>query len=233
MFKEYSLYNNDNLKSNIKNTSQANIQQQQQQRHNTLDNSSNKILNDVLPMPNNYTFNLSPYPEHTKMTRCNNNFREDNNRVDFFRPIISNPSIPIVNNHENYLYDSNINNVHTNYDLERSSISTRNNNTNSRKPVQADIQTNYYTMNYDILNNNNQDIEMNKYLTRNPVNTRRDNIEKERNNDKNDFLKVQGGMLSNNYSDSQYQPTRKGRNDINCSSYVPMARTLAIPKENI
>ena len=180
----------------------------------------------------NYKINLSPYPEHTKMTRCNNNLREDNNRIDFFRPIISNPSIPIVNNHEHYLYDSNINDVHGNFDIERSSISTRNNNTNSRKPVQTDIQTNYYSRNYDTLNNNH-DIETNKYLTRNPVNTRRDNIEKERNNDKNEFMKIQGCMLSGNYTDLQYQPTRKGRNDINSSSYVPMPRTLAIPKENI
>jgi hypothetical protein len=156
------------------------------------------------------------------MTRCNNNLREDNHRVDFLRPIISNPSIPI--------YDGS--NINDNYDIERSSISTRNNNTNSRKPVQTDIQTNYYSMNYDTMNNIIAN-DSNRYLTRNPVNTRRDNIEKERNNDKNDFMKVQGGMLSGNYTDNLYEPTRKSKNEINSSSYVPMARTLAIPRENI
>jgi hypothetical protein len=202
MFSEYSLYNNQEVNKN----------------------------QNVTPLANNYNFNLSPYPEHTKMTRCNNNLRADNNHIDFLRPIISNPSIPIVNNHEHYSYDSN-NNVNNNFDLERACISTRNNTSNSRKPVQNDIQTNYYTMNFDTLNNVENDT--NKYLTRNPVNSRRDNIEKERNNDKNDFMKVQGGILGNNYSDFKYECTRKGKSDINSSSYVPMPRTLAIPKENI
>ena len=197
-------------------------------------NNNHSILNDKQPLPNNYMVNLSPFPEHTKMTRCNNNLREDNNRIDFLRPIISNQSIPIVSDHEHYLYDSNINecNYMNQFDIERASISTRNENSNSRKPVQSTIQTNYYSTNFETLNNS-IDNDANKYLTRNPVNTRRDNLEKERNNDKNDFLKYQGGMLNGNYSDLRVESTRKNRNDINSSSYVPMARTLAIPKENI
>jgi hypothetical protein len=257
MFKEYSLYNN-NIEKNNSNYNSSNYHNTNY--NNTNNNSNNnstssKSIKDEVPLANNFMVNLSPYPEHTKMTRCNNNLRGDNNRIDFLRPIISNPSIPIISNHEHYLYDSNINdcnnnynnnynnnnnnynnnynnnNYNNNFDIERSSVCTRNNNSNSRKPVQNDIQNNYYSTNFESLNN--IDNETNKYLTRNPVNTRRDNLEKERNNDKNDFLKIQGGMLNGNYADFKYETTRKGKNDINSSSYVPMPRTLAIPKEHI
>ena len=37
---------------------------------------------------------LSQSPVYTKQTRCNNNLRNDNNRnADFFRPMLSNPSV--------------------------------------------------------------------------------------------------------------------------------------------
>jgi hypothetical protein len=174
--------------------------------------------------------NLAPYPEHTKQTRCNNNLNLTNN-YDFFRPIISNTPIPISHNHENYMCDNNAISMYQ-YDLERSSISTRNNVIDSKKPVQHDFQNSYYTSNFDTLNNNSNDHNINQYLTRNPVNSRRDEMEKTRNNDREDFMKNQGGMLSN-FTDFKCEYTRKDRNTINSSNYVPMARTMAIPKENI
>jgi len=181
---------------------------------------------------------MSPYPEHTKQTRCNNNLNNQNNRNDFFRPMISNPSIPMSYNHEHYYFDNNTN-INNLFDIERNSISTRNVTVDSRKSaVQNSFQNDYYMSNYNTINNTMNNIgntmnidDMN--LTRNPVNTRRDQLEKERNNEKNEFRQIQGGYMNENFTDFRVTNTRKGRNDINSSSYVPMARTLAIPKENI
>jgi hypothetical protein len=179
---------------------------------------------------------LSPYPIYTKQTKCNNNLKNDNNRNnDFYRPMLSNPSIPMSYNHEHYIVDNNIIN---NIDIERSSMCTRNFNTDSRKPVQTQFQNNYYTNNFETLNNNQlknnalifeQD---NNYTDRNPTNVSRDKMEKTRNLDKQNFLIAQGGML-NNMPELSFENTRKSKNVINSSNYIPMARTLAIPRENI
>ena len=187
--------------------------------------------------------NLSPYPEHTKQTRCNNNLNLES-KNDFFRPIISNVPTPILSNHEHYMCDNNALQLH-HLDLERSSISTRNNTIDSKKSaVQQSFQNDYYTMNFDNINhlnfnNNNYNDndnynkqDPNKYLNRNPVNTRRDLLEKTRNTDRQDFMKKQGGVLSN-FNDLRCENTRKDKVEINSSNYVPMARTMAIPKENI
>jgi hypothetical protein len=173
--------------------------------------------------------NLAPSPIYTKQTKCNNNLNLENTH-DFFRPIISNISTPINYNHDNYMVDQNAILLH-HLDLERSSVSTRNNVIDSKKPVQADFQNNYYTMSFDSMNHHNNQ-EINKFLNRNPVNTRRDNLEKSRNVEKQDFLKSQGGILSN-FTEINYENTRQNKNTINSSNYIPMPRTMAIPKENI
>jgi hypothetical protein len=172
---------------------------------------------------------LSPYPEYTKQTKCNNNLNSDRQQ-DIFRPMISNPSIPLRYNHEHYTLDNN-SLLNHNFDIERSSISSRNDCINTKKPVQNNFQNNYYTMTFDDLNHQNNQ-EINKFLSRNPVNTRRDTLEKVRNEDKQDFMKSQGGMLSN-FIDIKVENTRKDKNIINSSNYIPMPRTMAIPKENI
>ena len=172
---------------------------------------------------------LSPYPEHTKQTKTNNNFNLERQQ-DIFRPMISNPSVPLRYNHDHYTLDNN-NLLHQNFDIERSSICSRNDSINNKKPVQSNFQNNYYTMTFDDLNHQNNQ-EINKFLNRNPVNTRRDTIEKVRNEDRQDFMKSQGGMLSN-FTDFKVENTRKDRNTINSSNYIPMPRTMAIPKEKI
>ena len=173
--------------------------------------------------------NLTPNPQYTKQTRCNNNLILDN-KSDFFRPILSNTSIPISNNHEHYNLDKNAIQMYQ-YDIERSSISTRNSVIDTKKPVQTNFQNNYYTMSFDSMNHQNNQ-EINKFLNRNPVNTRRDDLEKIRNIDKQEFLRSQGGTLSN-FSQINYENTRQNKNTINSSNYIPMPRTMAIPKENI
>ena len=174
---------------------------------------------------------LNPQPSFTKQTRCNNNFNVSCYRDDFFRPRISNIGSPINSSHEHYMLDMNAQSF---YDIERSSMCTRNNNNNlieKPTPVQNAFQNNYHTMQFDIqANDNNQ--EVNKFLTRNPVNTKRDDLEKTRNQERQSFLKTQGGTLSN-YNDFKVENTRKGRNEINSNNYIPMPRTMAIPTENI
>lgn len=176
---------------------------------------------------------LSPYPEYTKQTRCNNSLNNQVNndsQHNFLRPIISNIATPISSNHENYIFDNNAQVKYT-LDMERNSVCTRNNMTDFKTPVQQNFQNNYYTTNFDNFNHAN-DQEINHYLTRNPVNTRRDNLEKNRNQDTQQFIKKQGGVLGN-YNDIQCENTRKNKAEINSSNYIPMPRTMAIPKENI
>jgi len=172
---------------------------------------------------------LSPYPEYTKQTKCNNNLNLERQQ-DAFRPMITNTSIPLRYNHEHYTLDNN-NALNQNFDLERSSISSRTDCINNKNQVQSNFQNNYYTMTFDDLNHQNNQ-EINKYLNRNPVNSRRDALEKVRNEDRQDFMKSQGGILSN-FVDLKIENTRKDKNTINSSNYIPMPRTMAIPKEKI
>jgi hypothetical protein len=187
--------------------------------------------------------NLSPYPEYTKQTRTNNNIKNTN---DFLKPVMSNNSIPLIYNHDHYDNNNNNNNYNNlmlnSINIERNSLSTRNNIDSKKIPVQQNIlnnsnsiingefNNNYYTMNFD--NKLNNSGEVNDFLTRNPVNTRRDTIEKSRKEDLQYFMTHQGGSL-NNFTDFKIENTRKNKTEINSSNYIPMPRTMAIPKENI
>ena len=152
--------------------------------------------------------------------------------LDFNFPQISNQSKPINNAHDNYIFDRNAeifyNQNQGNY---LHPVNTRlNSNVN---PVQNNFQNQYtqdfFMSNFETINNNQ---ETNMFMDRNPTNTRRDQMEKTRNSDRNDFLRNQGGNL-NNFTEFQYQNTRKKKDEINISSYIPNSRTMAIPKENI
>ncbi len=183
---------------------------------------------------------MFPHPECTKQTRTlqqNNNNQNNtiqhnnvnfnnnnhNNNNNFLRPVISNPSIPLYYNHDSYMNDKGKQNY--NLDVERSITSSRNDK--DYRPVQSQMQSNYQFFN----NNNNNNNNINEF--RNPVNTRRDNLEKSRQSDTQQFRSVQGGPISN-FQDIRCVNTRTNKNnDINTSSYTPMARTLAIPKEQI
>jgi hypothetical protein len=160
---------------------------------------------------------LNPYPEYTKQTKCNNHFDK---KQDIYRPILSKQSLPLFYNHENY-------------DLERKSIPSRNNNKmdNFKEPVQIGFQNSFHQ--FMNVHQTDTDKEINKYYERNPINTRRDLIEKTRNNDKQYFMKQQSGVLSQNFSDLKIENTRKERNMINTSNYIPMGMTMAIPKDKI
>ena len=189
---------------------------------------------------------LNSQPQHTKQTRTQNNLPNNSLKHDnFLRPIISNIPEPISCNHDNYMMDHNARVMHS-IDIERNMSNTRNPDFNNNRrvgPAQSSFQNDYYTTNFNNINNINNNIDNNNinlndefggntFLTRNPVNTRRDQMEKSRNVERQDFMKVQGGPL-NNFADFSLQCTRKDRNTINSSNYIPMPKTLAIPKENI
>lgn len=166
-------------------------------------NNFNNIQNNSVDFSNNY----------------NNNYQ--NNNRDFLRPVISNNSIPLYYNHESYMNDKG----NKTYDVERSIMSSRNDK--NYRPVQSQMQSNYQFFN----NNNNNNNIINEF--RNPVNTRRDNLEKSRQSDTQQFRSIQGGPI-NNFHEIKYVNTREYKNnDINTASYTPMARTLAIPKEQV
>lgn len=202
---------------------------------------------------------LNSQPVHTKQTRTNNNLPNTYSIENLLRPSSSQISEPIMYNHDSYMIDHNARVMHS-IDIERNFSNTRTSKLNQDRkintpelgsdidsierqkrygyPVQSSFQNDYYTQNFnqhqlDSKNINlNDEFGGNTYLTRNPVNTRRDQMEKSRNVERQDFIKVQGGVL-NNYADFSLQNTRKDKNTINSSAYMPMPKTLAIPKENI
>lgn len=151
--------------------------------------------------------------------------------IDFKFPQISNQSKPINTKHDNYMFDRNaelfFNQNQGNY------LNPVNSRLDQYKPVQDNFQNQYaqdfFMSNFETINNNQ---ETNMFIDRSPVNTRRDQIERTRNEDRNDFLRNQGGNL-NNFTEFQYESTRKKKNEIDISQYVPNSRTMAIPKEKI
>ena len=164
-----------------------------------------------------------------------NEINNHKKKEDFWRPKMSNESKPISNGHENYIFDKNANLFYqNNTDNYFKPINSR---MEKEGPVQTSFQKdnfhssfqNNYMNNYETLNSKQ---EINHYLERNPVNTRRDNMEKTRNNDTNNFLTKQGGNL-HNFTDFKVENTRKDRKGIDTNSYIPMGKTMAIPKENL
>lgn len=167
-----------------------------------------------------------------------NNYLFDNeiNKLNKSKPItfpqMTNDSKPINNKHEHYIFDRNaqiyFNQNQGNY------LNPVNTRMDSKiHPVQNNFQNeyaqNFYMSNFETINHQQ---EINTFLDRNPVNSRRDEVEKTRNKDRNDFLRMQGGNL-NNFTSFNYESTRKKKNDIDISGYIPNGKTMAIPKENI
>jgi len=102
------------------------------------------------------------------------------------------------------------------------------------EPVQnfkfKDNNMNYRLQNYHSLNGTFKEKEINKFYDRHPVNSRRDMCEEMRNDDKEKFIRIQGGPL-NNIADNKGSTTRSKRLIVN--NYVPIARNMAVPPEAI
>jgi hypothetical protein len=193
--------------------------------------------NEINNKQNIDDFRIPQMSRNNRQTNNRNDYRFDNGvnnnqQRDVTMPQVSNNSRPINNSHDNYIFDRNAqvfyNQNQGNYHNPMNTRTITNN-----KPVQNNFQNehtqNYFMSNFETINNGQ---EINMYQDRNPVDTRRDQLEKTRNSDRQDFLRNQGGNL-NNFTKFQYENTRKEKKEVNISSYIPNSRTMAIPKENI
>ncbi len=195
---------------------------------------------------NNFNATFSNDIHHT------NSFKEYNE--DIRKGINSAPSMPLnpVQSHNhlsNYMFEHN---MHYNYDANRNlgiGIPTnsnqnydRNNNIEStaqRKRSVGVVQNNmhgnnYAFQNFETLNKiAEKEEEINRYMERNPVNTRRDEMEKNRLSDKKNFMNVQGGTMNQNHNFNDLKPefTRKNENHGIQTNYIPNGRTMAIPRD--
>ncbi len=149
----------------------------------------------------------------------------------------------------NYMFEHN---MHYNYDANRNlglGIPTNSNQSYDRNGdsngmgqrrrtanvVQNNMQNSSYAFqNFETLNKiAEKEEEINRYMDRNPVNTRRDEIEKSRLVDKKDFMNIQGGTMNSNHNfgDLKPQNTRKNENHGIQTNYIPNGRNMAIPRE--
>lgn len=101
-------------------------------------------------------------------------------------------------------------------------------------PVQSSFQSDYMMQNFETFNQFQRNIPiMDPFMeNRNPTNTQRDRLEKQRLQERKEFLTTQGGNL-HNFVDLNPVYTRKERNNIQTNQYVPMPRTLALPKDKL
>lgn len=193
--------------------------------------------NEVNNKRNINDFRMPQISRNNRQVDGQNNYMFDNGvnnnqQRDITMPQVSNNSRPINNSHDNYIFDRNAqlfyNQNQGNY---HNPVNTR--MMTNHNPVQNNFQNehtqNYFMSNFETINHGQ---ERNMYQDRNPVNTRRDQLEKTRNSDRQDFLRNQGGNL-HNFTEFQYENTRKEKKEVNISSYIPNSRTMAIPKENI
>jgi len=101
-------------------------------------------------------------------------------------------------------------------------------------PVQSSFQSDYMMQNFETLNQFQRNIPIiDPFMeNRNPTNTDRDRLEKQRIQERREFLTQQGGNL-HNFVDLNPVYTRKERNNIQTNQYVPMPKTLALPKDKL
>ncbi len=167
---------------------------------------------------------------------------------DIRKGIISQPSIPIHSNYEGYMFEHNANymydankNLGLGIPLNSNTQFDRNGEVGQRKRcagtvqqnIQGDVSNQYFFNNFETLNKLAENEEkINRFMDRNPVNTRRDEIEKERLLDKKQFMNSQGGVMSN-FNDLTPQQTRTDKNRSFQNSYVPNGKTMAIPRNMV
>jgi hypothetical protein len=191
---------------------------------------------------------LMGYSQHTPMFHEMNSpsqfYHQQQNQQQhpdqFLRTMSSSVHQPMAFQHEHYMMDPFSNNIRNQNQSQQMIDRVQQNTRDIGKsrfdaPVQQSFQTNYFMQNYESLNhisNQRMENDMNLFVDRNPVNQRRDNIEKTRLQDRREFMNTQGGNL-HNFADLTPQYTRKERHNVNTSKYVPMAKTLALPKDKI
>ena len=169
---------------------------------------------------------------NNEKNKTSNPFNQLKQNEDFLMPKISNMGQPLNKKHESYMFDRNAELFYSqNQGNYMNPVNTRSfdSNANSNIPVQNSFQTNYYMSNFETIN---QQQEQSMFLDRNPVNSRRDQMEKSRNTDRVSFLNTQGGNLTN-FTPMSIESTREKKKHIDISSYIPNSVNMAVPKENI
>ena len=168
-------------------------------------------------------------PLFTKKTKTTNNafISQVQNERDFFRPINTSPSILIgPSNHE---MDAGRRDTsgwkgeavtidRLNFSNERFSSATRNSNT---EHVQSKIQhSDYYMTNF---------FNERPMISEGPIDSHYSQVKKERNIQRGEFLSFQGASMK----DNEFQNTRVNKKDLNTGGYIPLGRSMPIPKENV
>jgi hypothetical protein len=96
---------------------------------------------------------------------------------------------------------------------------------------QGDMTNQYLFQNFETLNKvAEKEEEINRFMERNPVNTRHDDVKKERLLDKKGFMSMQGGVM-NNFNDLTPKNTRIDSKLSMQSNYIPNGRTMAQPRD--
>ena len=137
-----------------------------------------------------------------------------NPSVDIRKGYNSTPSVPLKSNYDNYMFEHNANyayNAERNLGLGIPMNSNmgydRNGEVGQRRRcagpgtvqsgIQGDPGSQYFFQNFETLNKIAENEEqINRFIDRNPVNTRRDEVDKERLADRKQFMSSQGGMMA-------------------------------------
>ncbi len=188
---------------------------------------------------------MFPRAQCTKETRTSNDNRRLQNPEEFLRPMSSSTNQPIPFRHDHYMIDPFSSQIsHQSFFQQNGDRmindqwgkSTRDiGKSRFDAPVQKTMQNDYFMSNYETLNqmNTSNPFVMDSITSnRNPVNSRHDQYEKSRLQDRKEFMNQQGGMM-NRFVDLTPQHTRKDKPEMNTSAYIPNARTLAIPKDHL
>jgi hypothetical protein len=142
------------------------------------------------------------------------------------------PSVPLKSNYDNYMFEHNANymyNAERNLGLGIPMNSNmgydRNGEVGQRRrcagpggavqgAIQGDPGSQYFFQNFETLNKIAENEEqINRFMDRNPVNTRRDEVEKERLVDRKQFMSSQGGMMGSHVGTlSEITPQQTRRN---------------------
>ncbi len=155
-----------------------------------------------------------------------------NPALDIRKSYNSVPSVPLKSNYDNYMFEHNANYM---YNAERNlglgipmnsnmgydrngEVGQRRRCAGSAGTVQSAIQgdpgSRYFFQNFETLNKIAENEEhINRFMDRNPVNTRRDEVEKERLADRKQFMSSQGGIMRSQVGTiSEITPQQTRRN---------------------
>ena len=191
--------------------------------------------NEINNKQNIDDFRIPQMSRNNRQTNNRNDYRFDNGvnnnqQRDVTMPQVSNNSRPINNSHDNYIFDRNAqvfyNQNQGNYHNPMNTRTITNN-----KPVQNNFQNehtqNYFMSNFETINNGQ---EINMYQDRNPVDTRRDQLEKTRSNVFRAWPTPRA--RSRNYAASNLRPRMRQLLALCALSQHPFAKATRIQLQN-